>query len=63
MATVSAEKWWPALLAPASVFHGAEGCHQNYFERNPDQPYCRFVAAPKVAKFRKRFFDRLKKSA
>ncbi len=67
MAAVVAEKCWPALLvtelAPASVFHAAQAHHQDYFARNPDQPYCQFVAAPKVAKFRKRFFDRLKKSA
>ena len=67
MAMVRAEKWWPAPLvtelAPAAVFHAAEAYHQDYFERNPDQPYCQFVVAPKVAKFRKRFFDRLKKSA
>ncbi len=67
MAAVGAEKWWPAPLVteiePASVFHAAEACHDDYFARNPEQPYCQFVVAPKVAKFRKRFFDRLKKSA
>lgn len=67
MAAVGAEKWWPAPLVtelePASVFHAAEAYHDDYFARNPEQPYCQFVVAPKVAKFRKRFFDRLKKSA
>ena len=38
----------------------AEGYHQEYFERNGGQPYCQFVVAPKVAKFRKEFVDRLK---
>jgi peptide-methionine (S)-S-oxide reductase len=37
----------------------AEAYHQNYFAQNPDQPYCRVVIAPKVAKFRKMYLDRL----
>lgn len=48
-------------LAPASDLYVAEDYHQEYFQTNPYQPYCQFVVAPKVAKFRKRFFDRLKK--
>ncbi|REJ75452.1 MAG: peptide-methionine (S)-S-oxide reductase [Acidobacteria bacterium] len=44
-----------------SKFYPAEDYHQNYFEKNPNQPYCTAVVAPKVAKFRKVFFDRLKK--
>jgi peptide-methionine (S)-S-oxide reductase len=36
-------------------FYAAEDEHQDYFERNPEQAYCQFVVAPKVAKFRKRF--------
>ena len=47
-------------VAPASTFHVAERYHQEYFARNPNQPYCQYVVAPKVAKFRKHFFDRLK---
>src|SRR3990170_3190037 len=43
------------------VFYPAEDYHQRYFERNPNQPYCRMVVAPKVAKFRKRYLSRLKK--
>src|SRR5258705_11684537 len=39
----------------------AEGYHQGYFEQNPNQPYCRAVIEPKVSKFRKQYFDRLKK--
>ena len=42
-------------------FYTAEDYHQDYFENNPDQPYCSAIVAPKVAKFRKVFFDRLKK--
>jgi peptide-methionine (S)-S-oxide reductase len=42
-------------------FYIAEDYHQEYFANNPDQPYCRVVVAPKVAKFRKQYFERLKK--
>ena len=48
-------------VAPASTFHEAEKYHQEYFERNPSQPYCQFVVKPKVAKFRKQFVEKLKK--
>ncbi|QQS39795.1 MAG: peptide-methionine (S)-S-oxide reductase MsrA [Acidobacteriota bacterium] len=48
-------------VAEFSNFYPAEDYHQEYFENNPDQPYCTAVVAPKVAKFRKIFFDRLKK--
>ena len=48
-------------VVPAGAFYPAEDYHQEYFQRNPYQPYCQFVVAPKVAKFRKLYFDRLKK--
>lgn len=41
-------------------FWPAEDYHQEYFLNNPDQPYCAAVVAPKVAKFRRKFVDRLK---
>ncbi len=47
-------------VADAAPFYKAESYHQLYFERNRGQPYCQFVVAPKVAKFRKEFVDRLK---
>ena len=47
-------------LSPASTFWVAESYHQNYFANNPTQGYCAFVIAPKVAKFRKQYFERLK---
>ena len=40
-------------------FYPAEDYHQEYFANNPNQPYCAAVVAPKVAKFRKTFSDRL----
>lgn len=42
------------------VFYPAEDYHQEYYLRNGDQPYCRAVIAPKVAKFRKQHLARLK---
>ncbi len=44
----------------AGPFYPAEEYHQNYFARNPEQPYCRAVVAPKVAKFRKQHLERLR---
>lgn len=47
-------------IAPASQWFKAEDYHQNYFAQHPLEGYCAFVVAPKVAKFRKTFTDRLK---
>lgn len=47
-------------LAPAAPFYKAEDYHQNYFAQHPLQGYCAFVVAPKVAKFRKTYADKLK---
>jgi len=47
-------------IAAAATFYPAEPHHQEYFDRNPGQPYCMFVVAPKVVKFRKAFAARLK---
>ncbi|MEX0730538.1 MAG: peptide-methionine (S)-S-oxide reductase MsrA [Aquisalimonadaceae bacterium] len=48
-------------LARLSAFYPAEAYHQDYFVSNPEQPYCRVVVGPKVAKARKHFADRLKR--
>jgi peptide-methionine (S)-S-oxide reductase len=48
-------------VAPFEAFYYAEEYHQEYFARNPTQGYCQAIVAPKVAKFRKQFLDRLKK--
>lgn len=54
-----AEELWGGRVVtevtPAPVFYEAEGYHQEYFARNPNQPYCLFVVAEKVAKFRQKF--------
>lgn len=47
-------------VAPLSEFYAAEEYHQEYFKNNPNQPYCRFVVAPKVTKFRKSHAELLK---
>ena len=48
-------------VTAASRFYVAEGEHQEYYQRNPSQPYCMMVVQPKVAKFRKQFIGKLKK--
>lgn len=47
-------------LEPFSEFYSAERYHQEYFENNPDQGYCRLVIQPKVEKFEQLFNDLLK---
>ena len=66
IANLDKEKLWrdPIVteVAPASAFYVAEAYHQEYYERvGGSNPYCSFVIEPKVAKFRKKFFERLKK--
>lgn len=46
-------------LSPAPQFYLAEAYHQNYYRQHPEQGYCSFVVAPKVAKARKLFAARL----
>jgi peptide-methionine (S)-S-oxide reductase len=47
-------------VAPISAFYPAEDYHQEYYANNSEQPYCQIVIAPKVAKFRKHYLERLK---
>ena len=65
MAELSAAGLWrdPIVteIADGAPFHEAERYHQEYFASNPRQPYCAAVVAPKVARFRKRFTERLKR--
>jgi peptide-methionine (S)-S-oxide reductase len=62
---LEAAKTWGApivtQLVSAPEFYPAEAYHQNYFKLNPSQPYCAVVVAPKVAKARKHFFEKLKR--
>ncbi len=48
-------------VVPLDVFYPADASHDDYYRRNPNQPYCRAVVAPKVAKVRARFFELLRK--
>jgi len=48
-------------LTEAPVFYPAEAYHQDYFVNHPLQSYCAFVVAPKVAKFRKIFTNKLRR--
>lgn len=48
-------------VTPFDKFYAAENYHQEYFANNPNQPYCAAVVAPKVAKFRRKFVNKLKK--
>jgi peptide-methionine (S)-S-oxide reductase len=47
-------------VKPFDTFYPAEEYHKDYYRRNPNQAYCRAVIAPKVAKVRKLYLDRLK---
>jgi peptide-methionine (S)-S-oxide reductase len=47
-------------IAPLDTFYPAEPEHREYYRRNPLQPYCRVVIAPKVATLRAKFADRLR---
>jgi len=63
---LEAEGVWDAPIvtevAPAGEFHAAEDYHRDYFARNPRQPYCQAVIAPKVAKFRRQHLERLRRA-
>src|SRR5215213_5563880 len=63
IAEMSAARVWDSPIVtevvPLDKFYPAEDYHQDYFEKNPSQPYCSAVIAPKVSKFRKLFLDRL----
>jgi peptide-methionine (S)-S-oxide reductase len=50
-------------IVPATDFYPAEDYHQNYFNQNSGQPYCRAIIGPKVEKLKKVFKDKLKADA
>lgn len=62
---LDAEKLWDGPIvtevAPFEAFYEAEDYHQEYFRLNGSQPYCRMVVAPKVAKFRQHYREKLKR--
>ena len=50
-------------IAPLTAYFVAEEYHQRYYRTNAYEPYCQAIIAPKVAKFRKEYMDRLKPEA
>lgn len=64
IASITKEGIYPGPIVtqvePAATWYEAEPYHQEYFARNPFQGYCTAVVSPKVAKFRKRFTEKLK---
>jgi peptide-methionine (S)-S-oxide reductase len=64
IAEFEAAKIWPNPIVTEvtclDVFYPAEDYHQEYFQRNPYAGYCQAVVAPKVAKFRQKYAQRLK---
>lgn len=61
---LNASKAWGApvvtQVAPFKDFYSAEKYHQEYFARNPENPYCSVVIAPKLDKFRKQYLKKVK---
>ncbi len=49
-------------LVKLDKFYPAEEYHHNYYARNPEQAYCSVVIAPKLARFREKYHEKLEKS-
>jgi len=49
-------------LAELGTFYPAEEYHADYYRRNPNQGYCSITIAPKIAKVRKHYMDKLKRA-
>ncbi len=47
-------------ITPFKAFYPAEEYHRDYFRRNPEKAYCQLVIAPKVAKLRHQYAERLR---
>ena len=64
IAEMEAAKIWPnPIVTEVTAFTNyfpAEDYHQNYYRDNPGQPYCQIVIAPKVAKFRQKYLQKLR---
>lgn len=62
---LEAEEVWDAPIVtevvPLEAFYPAEPYHREFYRRNPMQPYCVAVVAPKVAKFRRKFTEKLRR--
>ena len=64
IATLTEQRVFPAPIVTEvtalTTFYSAEDYHQGYYRQNPEQPYCRAMIAPKVAKLRAKFASRLR---
>jgi len=64
IAQLNADKAFPepivTAVEPAEKFYVAEDYHQNYYNENSRQPYCMFVISPKLAKFEKKFAEKMR---
>lgn len=62
---IEGERIWPGTIVtevtPFINFYPAEDYHQDYYSQNPNQGYCQVVIAPKVAKFRAKYRENLKR--
>lgn len=45
-------------LVPYEAFYEAETYHQDYYENNPQQPYCQVIIRPKLAQYRETFLEK-----
>jgi peptide-methionine (S)-S-oxide reductase len=65
IAELDAARVWDAPIVtevvPLEIFYPAENYHQEYYQNNANQPYCRAVIAPKVSKFRQKYLEKLKR--
>ncbi len=41
-------------ISKLGKYYKAENYHQNYYNNNPENPYCQFVIRPKLEKFKKK---------
>ncbi|MDF2177781.1 peptide-methionine (S)-S-oxide reductase MsrA [Aliiglaciecola sp. CAU 1673] len=64
VAEISEQQVWPEPVVTQIVevnnYYQAEDYHQDYFNNNPQNQYCNMVVAPKLAKFKKKFAEKLK---
>jgi peptide-methionine (S)-S-oxide reductase len=64
IAELTAAKAFPEPIVtsvePAEKFYVAEDYHQDYYNENSRQPYCMFVISPKLAKFEKKFAEKMR---
>ena len=61
---ITEAKIWNAPIVtqvePFKAFYKAEDYHKDYFKEHPEQPYCKLVIAPKIAKLREHYHKKLK---